>query len=118
MHDIVYGTLYARLHKPYGIFLIQVSGFDAKSITASTARLSWNRPTGTAEYYVIKITNLNTSKSETCLIENSATVTTDIYSLHPYHHYKFSIAAHTVAKGPLALRTLQMPQAGMNTIMH
>ena len=53
--------------------------------------------------------------SETHYIANPATTLTDIHSLHPYHHYEFSIAVYTVAKGPLESRRVWMPQAGMNT---
>ena len=93
-----------------------VSGFVARSISASTATLSWNRPNGAPKYYIIEVTNKNTSSSETQYITNSATVSTDIYSLHPYHLYEFSIAAFTVFKGPVESQTLHMPQAGTNTI--
>ena len=56
--------------------------------------------------------------SETHYIENPATTSTNLHSLHPYHHYELSIAAFTVSKGPLESRRVQMPQAGMNTTIH
>ena len=99
------------------ILLFSVSGFAARSITASTAKLSWRRPNEATKYYIIEVTNRNTLMSEAYYIANPATISTHIYSLHPYHHYTFSIAAFTVAKGQPVSRTIQMPQAGMDTII-
>ena len=48
---------------------------------------------------------------------NPALTKTTIDSLHPYHHYNFSIAAFTVAMGPFASQTTQMPEAG-NIILY
>ena len=56
--------------------------------------------------------------SETHYIANPATTSINLHSLHPYHHYEFSIAVYTVVKGPLESWRVRMPQAGMNTIMH
>ena len=56
--------------------------------------------------------------SETRYIANPATTLINLDSLHPYHHYEFSIAVYTVVKGPLESQTVWMPQAGMNTALH
>ena len=94
--------------------IILVSRFGARPISASTARLSWSRPNGAIKHYIIEVTNRNTSSSEAHYIINSTKTSTDIYSLHPYHLYQFSIAVFTVIKGPSYLVKLHMPQAGMN----
>ena len=75
------------------------------------------RPNQTPKYYIIEVTNRNTSMSETYYITDPATTSTNINYLHPYHLYQFSIAAFTVTKGPSESQTLQMLQAGMNTIV-
>jgi hypothetical protein len=74
----------------------------------------WQQPRGEIQYYIIDITNLNTSESVTHFLGNY-TNGTHIDSLHPYHHFNFSIAAKfELAMGPLRSdhETIQMPEAG------
>ena len=94
-----------------------VQGFVADRETSTMVSLSWTRLNGVIQYYNMEVTNLNTSILTRYYIVGSET-SAEIKSLHPNHHYQFSIAAFTVAMGPFTSITLQLPRDGINVTIH
>ena len=90
----------------------QVNRFSVLSTTSTTATLSWSPPNGEVKYYIVRLTNVETSMSEEHYIADRTTTSIVINSLHPNHRYQFSIAAFTVALGPFVSQIVQLFQDG------
>lgn len=90
-------------------------------ITPSSMILTWCPPlssgrNGIIQYYTITIIEVETGFGHT-LTSNSTQLT--LTSLRPFYNYQFQVAAVTVEEGPLSgTYSIQMPQDGINTIVH
>ena len=85
------------------------------AITATSVTLSWQPPpeedrNGLIRLYYVFVTELESGRSFTL---NSTTTNYRVHNLHPFYTYNFSVAAVTVAAGPMNDNiTVQTLEAG------
>ena len=85
------------------------------AIAATSVTLNWQPPpeddwNGLIRLYYVFVTELETGRSFTL---NSTTTNHLVESLHPFYTYNFSVAAVTVAAGPISdTITLQTSETG------
>ena len=85
------------------------------AITATSVTLNWQPPpeedrNGLIRLYYVFVTEPESGRSFTL---NSTTISYSVHNLHPFYTYNFSVAAVTVAAGPISDNiTLQTSEAG------
>ena len=88
-------------------------------VDSTTVSLSWDPPlpenqNGVIRKYIIAATEADTGNEYTW---ESISTNIDIYTLHPFYTYQFTVAAYTIQRGPFSyIITLQTPEDGK--IMH
>ena len=91
-------------------------GLSAVASGPRAIQISWSQPlseeqNGIIQRYAVNITTAETGQ-QTQLTTADTAITAE--NLHPYHNYRISVAAVTVATGPFsAVLSQQTPQDGM-----
>ena len=101
----------------YCVFLVPSSSpeqFTATATSTSVMLLLWNPPAfdstnGIFQHYVITVLEQETGNTTQITTTNTNYTMT---GLHPYYTYMCGVSAVTVANGPQAFVTIQMPEDG------
>ena len=64
--------------------------------------------------FIVRVSGVNTEE----VIERTVTqFSNEVFELHPFYSYRFSVAAETIAPGPFSNPiTLQLPESGIYII--